>query len=55
MDLNKSKTNITKKEIIISAGLTILISGNQLYCPQPLYGLDKCNYIIVKLRSTMLI
>ena len=54
MDSNEPKTNITKKEIIISTGLVILISGNQLYCPQPLYGLGKRNYIIVKLRSKML-
>lgn len=44
-------TNISKKEIKIDYNTVILISGNILYCPQPLYGNGIRNYIIVKLRS----
>jgi hypothetical protein len=44
-------TNISKKEIKITNNTIILISGNILYCPQPLYGLGIRNYIIVRLRS----
>jgi hypothetical protein len=44
-------TNISKKEIKVDNNSIILISGNILYCPQPLYGNGVRNYIIVKLRS----
>jgi hypothetical protein len=47
----QQQTNIIKQEIIINSGLVVLISGNQLYCPQPLYGTGKRNYMVVKLRS----
>ena len=43
-----------KKEIKISSNLAVLISGNQLYSPQPLYGYGKRKYVTVKLRSKRL-
>jgi len=51
---NELKTNVTRKEIKISSNLVVLISGNQLYGPQPLYGQGKRNYVVVKLRSNRL-
>lgn len=46
-----SEINISKKEIKIINNSVILISGNILYCPQPLYGLGIRNCIIIRLRS----
>ena len=51
---NITKTNIMKNEIKISSNLAVLISGNQLYSPQPLYGYGKRKYVTVKLRSKRL-
>ena len=48
---NEFNTNITQKEIKITSNLIIMVSGNQLYCPQPLYGNGIRNYIIVRFRS----
>lgn len=47
---NTERTMI-KKEIIVSNNTLILISGNILYCPQPLYGKGIRNLIFVKLRN----
>jgi hypothetical protein len=46
--------SVIKKEIIISPKRVILISGNLLYSPQPLFGHGKRNYIVVKLHSNRL-
>lgn len=50
--LNDASTNnISKKEIKIFNNLLVMISGNILYCPQPLYGNGNRIVIIVKMRS----
>ena len=43
--------NITKKEIIITGEQVILMSGNVIYYPQPLYGYGVRSFIIVRLRN----
>lgn len=43
--------NIIKKEIKICKEQIILIKGNVMYCPQPLYGNGIRSYVIVRLRN----
>lgn len=50
-NVNEQTYNITKREIIITGKQVILMSGNVMYCPQPLYGYGQRNYIIVRLRN----
>lgn len=48
-DINTS--NINKKKINVTNNIIMLISGNILYCPEPLYGNGIRNYITVRLRT----
>lgn len=43
--------NIIKKEIKICKEQIILMTGNVMYCPQPLYGNGNRSYVIVRLRN----
>lgn len=50
-NVSEQTNNITKREIIITEEQVILMSGNVMYCPQPLYGYGIRSYIIVRLRN----
>ena len=46
-----SSTTVSKKEIIINENAVILISGNIMYCYQPIFGKGIRNIITVKFIS----
>jgi hypothetical protein len=50
-NVSEYTNNIIKKEIIITGEQVILMSGNIIYCPQPLYGYGVRSFIIVRLRN----
>ena len=47
---DEKNKNIVKKEIKMTKELMIIMTGNILYCPQPLYGKGIRSYVIVRLH-----